>query len=207
MTRGDGGGPDGTGEVLDGVQVLYARSVEEWRAWLEEHGATERSVWLVIYHKRSTTPSVGFHDAMEHALCYGWVDSKAVKRDAESFYLLLSPRNPKSTWGIKNRERAEKMIRAGFMTPRGQALIDHAKKLGTWDCLADAQNLVVPDDLRAGFDDNPTAAANFDAFPPSSKRLILEWIAKAKKPETRARRIAQTIELAAQNIRANHPKR
>jgi uncharacterized protein YdeI (YjbR/CyaY-like superfamily) len=194
-------------ETINGVRVLYARSVDEWRAWLAANCWSQPAVWLAIYHKQSKTPSVSFHDAIEHALCYGWVDSKAVKRDAESFYLLMSPRNPRSTWGIKNRERAAKMIRFGYMTPHGQALIDHAKKTGAWDTLAEAQNLVIPDDLQTRFAANLAALENFLAFPPSSKRLILEWIAKAKRQETREKRITQTVELAADNVRANHPRR
>ena len=96
------------------------------------------------------------------------------------------------------------MIKQGLMTTSGQALIDLAKKTGTWEALADAQNLVMPDDLQKLFDKNETAFKNFQAFPPSSKRVILEWILKAKKPETRQRRIVQTVELATNNIRANH---
>ena len=173
--------------MKDGVPTFYARTRDEWRGWLEENGETQRSVWAIIYRKRSATPSVRFHDAIVDALCFGWVDSKAAPRDDESCYLLFSPRNPKSTWGRVNRQRAEEMIRQGLMRPPGQAMIDLAKRTGTWDSLAEAQNGVVPDDLQQRFDSNEAAATNFAAFPPSS-------------------RIDQTVELAAQNIRANHPR-
>jgi uncharacterized protein YdeI (YjbR/CyaY-like superfamily) len=99
------------------------------------------------------------------------------------------------------------MTEAGLMMPAGQATIDLAKATGRWEVLTDEQSEVIPDDLRAEFEENPAALANFEAFPPSSRRLILEWIAKAKKPETRQRRIEQTVSLAAENRRANHPKR
>ena len=143
---------------------------------------------------------------MEHALCYGWIDSRAVKRDGESRYLRFSPRSPRSTWSRLNRERAEKMTAQGLMTPHGQAVIEVAKASGTWDALADAQNSVVPDDLQQLFDQDQKAFAHFQAFPPSSKRTILEWIANAKRPDTRVRRLVQTVELARENIRANHAR-
>jgi uncharacterized protein YdeI (YjbR/CyaY-like superfamily) len=191
-------------ETVNGVRTLYARDLAEWRSWLEENCRSGEAVWLIVYNKGSSTPSVRWHDAIENALCYGWVDSKAVKRDRESCYLCFSPRNPNSTWGRMNRQRAEKMIEAGLMRPRGQELIDHAKAIGTWAKLADAQNLVIPGDLQAAFDENEMAFGYFRAFPPSSRRVILEWIAQAKKPETRQRRIQKTVELAARNERASH---
>ena len=190
----------------DGVPNFYAKTLAEWRDWLAKHGQTEKRIWLIVYQKRSKTPSVRFLDAIEHALCFGWVDSKAIKRDAESCYLCFTPRSPKSTWGRWNRKRAEQLTEEGWMRPQGQAVIDHAKKTGTWDALADAQNCIVPADLRDAFADDATAERNFDAFPPSSRRLILQWIETAKRPETRARRIAETVESAAKNVRANHPK-
>ena len=137
-------------ETKDGIQTFYARTREAWRTWLGENGQSEKSVWLIIYHKKSKTPSVRFHEAMEEAGCFGWVDSKAHKRDDESFYLFFTPRNPKSKWGKANRARAEKMIKEGLMTPDGQALIDLAKRTGTWEALAEAQNSVIPNDQRNG---------------------------------------------------------
>ena len=191
-------------ETVNGAPTLYAKDLAQWRAWLEDNCNSMDRVWLIVYNKGSRTTSVRFHDAIEHALCYGWVDSKAIKRDRESCYLCFTPRNPNSTWGRVNRQRAQKMIELGMMRPRGQELIDHAKSIGTWAKLADAQNCVIPDDLQVLFDKNETAFRNFQAFPPSSKRVILEWIAQAKKPETRQRRVNQTVELAARNERANH---
>jgi uncharacterized protein YdeI (YjbR/CyaY-like superfamily) len=188
----------------DGFASFYARTRQEWRGWLAEHGQSEKRVWLAIYRKGTSKPSVRFHDAIEDALCFGWVDSKAIPRDAESCYLCFTPRNPKSAWGHVNRERAERLIEQGLMMAPGQAMIDLGKATGTWDRFADAQRGVVPPDLQAKFDADEIAARNFAGFPPSSKRLILQWIESAKRPETRARRVAQTAELAAQNVRANH---
>lgn len=193
-------------EIKNGIQTFYAKSKDEWRKWLDKNGQTEKSVWLIIYHKKSKTPSVNYQESIEHALCFGWIDSKAIKRNEESFYLFFTPRKPNSNWSKVNRERVMNMIDKGFMTPSGQTMIDLAKKTGTWDALSDFQNLILPDDLQNLFDKNKTALKNYQVFPPSSKRMILEWIANAKKPETRKKRIIKTVELAADNIRANHPK-
>ncbi len=120
-------------EIKDGIRTFYAKTTEKWRQWLNKNGQKEKSVFLIMYHKKSKTPSVHWNDAIENALCYGWVDSKAKKRDKESSYLKFTPRNPKSKWGKKNKERALKMIENGLMTKHGQALIDIAKNTGKWE--------------------------------------------------------------------------
>ncbi|MEO7925697.1 MAG: hypothetical protein ABIR93_03125 [Saprospiraceae bacterium] len=119
-------------ETKNDIQTFYAGTVEEWREWLDKHCQSEKSVYLIVYHKKSKTPSVHWHDAIENALCYGWVDSKANSRDNESCYLKFTPRNPKSTWGKKNKERAIRMIENNLMTRHGQELIDIAKQTGKW---------------------------------------------------------------------------
>ena len=120
-------------ETKDGIPTLYASSTAEWRTWLNNNGQREKSVWLIVYHKTSKTPSVHWHDAIEHALCFGWVDSKAMGRDNESCYLKFTPRNPKSKWGKKNRGRAINMTEKGLMTQHGQVFIDIGKETGKWD--------------------------------------------------------------------------
>ena len=120
-------------EYKEGIQTLCAASVDEWRQWLENNCQTKQAVWLIVYHKKSKVPSVHWHDAIENALCYGWVDSKAAGRDKESCFLKFTPRNPKSKWGKRNKERALKMTEKGLMTKHGQKLIDIAKETGEWD--------------------------------------------------------------------------
>ena len=185
-------------------KVVSAKSRKEWRKWLEKNHQTESSVWLIIFHKRSEVKSVYYDEAVEEAICFGWIDSIANNRDSESKYQLFSRRKPGSKWSRLNRQRSAKMISQGMMTPAGQALIDRAMKEGTWEALEQVQSAVIPDDLRKLFNKNKTALKNFQAFPPSSKRIILEWILNARQPQTRERRIAQTVELAAKNIKANH---
>ena len=187
------------------MNTVVANTAADWRAWLALNCRSEEEVWLVIQHKDSGTPSVRYHEAIEHALCYGWIDGLHRKRDADSSQLRFTPRNPRSTWSRVNRQRAAKMIELGLMTEHGQTLIDLARANGTWQVLPDGDSSAIPDDLQELFDRNEPARKNFQNFPPSSKRLILEWIATAKRSDTRRRRIDQTVTLAAVNIRANHP--
>jgi uncharacterized protein YdeI (YjbR/CyaY-like superfamily) len=187
------------------MKTFAATTAADWRAWLADNARREKEVWLIIHHKGSGIPGVLYDEAIEHALCYGWIDSHARKHNADSSLLRFTPRGPRSTWSRLNRERATRMSALGLMTEDGQAVIDRAVANGTWQILADAESVTVPDDLQKLLEDNQAADENFRRFPPSSKRRILEWIASAKRPDTRRRRIDQTVNLAAVNIRANHP--
>lgn len=191
-------------ETKDGIKVFYAKTTAAWRKWLAKNNQAEKSVWLLIYHKKSEKPGIDYKESIEEALCFGWIDGRANKRDEESFYLFFTRRKPKSNWSKVNKERAAKLIEKGLMMPEGQAMIALAKKTGTWDALNEAQSDVLPDDLQKLFNKHKTAFKNFQAFAPSSRRLILEWILQAKRPETRQKRIEQTVALAADNIKANH---
>ena len=186
--------------------TLYAADATTWRDWLASNAGSATEVWLVIPNKTSGKPRVEYADAVEHALCFGWVDSSTLKGDGDTRLQRFSPRNPASSWAASNRARADKLIAAGLMRPAGQALIDLAKRTGRWDVLGSVGGDGVPDDLRAALAADPQAEAHFTAFPPSAKRLILEWILTARKPETRARRIARTIEQAHHGLRVNQPK-
>lgn len=168
----------------DGVKTFYAADRQAWRKWLEDNHDTEKSVWLITYHKKSDTPSVYYDDAVDEALCFGWVDSKPNKRDEESYFQYFSSRNPKSNWSRLNKEKVARLIKEGRMAESGLKMIEIAKENGTWTALEDVENLVMPDDLQEAFDANPKAYQNYEAFPPSSKRGILEWIFNAKRPET-----------------------
>jgi uncharacterized protein YdeI (YjbR/CyaY-like superfamily) len=119
--------------IEDIKQTYFAKTTEDWRRWLLENCQTEKVVWLLIFHKKSKTQSILWTDAIENALCFGWVDSMALKRDKESCYLKFTPRNPKSKWSKRNRERAGEMIKRGLMTKYGQNLIDIALSTDRWD--------------------------------------------------------------------------
>lgn len=147
---------------------------------------------------------MSYDAVVEEAICFGWVDSLPRKLDDERTMLLLSPRKPGSAWSKASKERVERMISAGKMTPAGLRKIEQSKADGLWTFLDDVEALIVPDDLAAALDGHEGAGESFAAFPPSSKRGILEWIKQAKKAETRRKRVAETVELASRNIRANH---
>ncbi|HEV7722036.1 MAG TPA: YdeI/OmpD-associated family protein [Iamia sp.] len=191
-------------EAMDGAPAIIALGPAAWRAWLDEHAATTPAVWLVKDRSRTAggVTGVGYEDAVCQALCVGWIDSVVRPRDAQTTYQRFSPRNPKSTWVRSNRDRVERLIATGEMGPAGQALVDAARASGAWDLLAAIEDGIVPDDVQGALDTVPAAAEHFAAFPPSARKQILAWIVTAKKPETRQRRIATTVEKAARNERA-----
>jgi uncharacterized protein YdeI (YjbR/CyaY-like superfamily) len=191
-------------EIYNGIQTFHAKTRQEWRKWLEENHQSEKSVWLIIYKKESETPSVYYLEAVDEALCFGWIDSKPNKRDDNSYYQFFSKRNPKSNWSKVNKEKVAKLIEQGLMQSAGFEMIEIAKQNGTWTALDEVENLTIPDDLQALFLNNKTAFDNWENFPRSSKRGILEWIRNAKKPETRQKRMEETVALAEKNIKANH---
>lgn len=187
----------------DGVSTFHAKDRSTWRKWLEENHAQASSVWLTIYRKDSGISSVYYDEAVDEALCFGWVDSKPNKRDDESYYQFFSRRNPKSNWSRVNKNKIAKLIAENRMAPAGLAMVEVAQQSGSWTALDEVENLVVPPDLQKAFDENRPAFDHWKAFPPSARRGILEWIRNAKRPETRAKRIAQTVTMAAQGLRAN----
>ena len=188
---------------VDGKPWVQPADRASWRAWLVANHATSSGVHLVTWRRATGRPTVDYGDAVEEALCVGWVDSKAGKLDEDRATLWMSPRRAKSGWSRPNKERVERLIASGRMLPAGLAVIEAAKASGTWALLDDVEDLVVPDDLALALDAAPPARANWDAFPRSARRGILEWIVQAKKPETRARRIEETALKAARNERAN----
>lgn len=181
----------------------HPKSRAEWRQWLEENYTRTQGVWLIMYKKGTGKPRVDYAEAVEEALCFGWIDSKGNKLDEERSMLWMAPRKPKTGWSKLNKGRIEKLIRAKLMTPAGLAKINAAKRDGTWNALDAIEALEIPPELAKAFSKNRTAKAYFDAFPRSAKRGILEWIASAKKPETRAKRVEETVSSAEKNVRAN----
>jgi uncharacterized protein YdeI (YjbR/CyaY-like superfamily) len=191
-----------TGEVT----VVTASSASDWRDWLARNGQDATEAWVVLHHRDRGLPGLRYHEAVEQALCFGWIDGLHRSGGPGRSLLRFTPRTARSKWSQVNRRRAARMAGLGQMTEPGQAAIDRAKAAGTWQLLPDQQRLTIPRDLQAQLDDDHAAQVNFAGFPPSSRRLILEWIASAKTPATRQRRIQQTASLAARNIRANHPR-
>lgn len=186
-------------ETYLGVKTFHARNRAGWRKWLEKNHNKKDAVWLIIYRKQSSIPSVYYSEAVDEALCFGWIDSKPNKRDENSFYQYFSPRNPKSNWSKVNKDKVEKLLEQGLMTPAGLAMIELAKKSGTWNALDKVSALEVPAEMMDLLTGNKEALANWEAFPPSIKRALLEGIQNAKKPETRFKRIREVVARAAAN--------
>ncbi|KQR11848.1 YdeI family protein [Cellulomonas sp. Leaf334] len=187
----------------DDAPLVHAETLDEWRDWLLAHHATETGAWLVSWKSPTGRPSVKYELAVEEALCVGWIDSAGRTLDDERRALWFTRRKPGSGWARTNKERIVRLEAEGRMLPEGRAVIDAAKADGSWTLLDDVENLIVPDDLAAAFERHPGSRQNFDAFPPSARRAILEWIVQAKRETTRAARLEESARLAAQDVRAN----
>ena len=182
--------------------TFYAKNSEEWRKWLQENHLKKESIWLIIYKKVSDTPSIYYPEAVDDALCFGWIDSVPKKRDEVSYYQFFSKRNPKSNWSKVNKQKVERLLKENKMMPQGIKMIETAKVNGTWEALDKVDNLEIPIEMKMLFSTNEIARANFDNFPTSTKRGILEWIYNAKQYTTKLKRINETVDLATNNIRA-----
>ncbi len=179
----------------------------EWRAWLTANHTRPESIWLVTYKKRSGLPHVSYAEIVEEALCFGWIDSRPGRLDEQRTMLLLSPRRPKSPWSKLNKERVAKLIEAGQMAAPGLEKIERAQVDGSWSALDAVEAGIIPEDLAVALRNNPEATRHFDAFAPSAQKGILQWIDAAKRQQTRQKRIAETVALAALNIKANFPRK
>ncbi|MEM6769218.1 MAG: YdeI/OmpD-associated family protein [Bacteroidota bacterium] len=188
----------------DGFPVFIPETPHAWRAYLARHHNQLMNTWLVLLKKNSGRINLTYEQARDIGLCFGWIDSKSNKRDSDSYYLFFARRNPKSNWSKVNKDRITALSAAGEMAAPGLAMVALAKSSGTWDALNDVDNLIVPEDLATALDAaGPLASKNWDNFPPSIRRGILEWIFNAKRPHTRAKRIQETATMAAKNERAN----
>lgn len=182
---------------LDELPLLEPNSRAEWRQWLAANHQSSAGVWLAVGKKGGTRTSLRYDDAVEEALCFGWIDSTVRKLDADRFRGLYTPRRPGSNWSPSNKARIERLTSAGLMMPAGLAAVATAKANGSWTLLDEIEALVIPDDLELALAATPNAADGFAALPQSQRKIALYWIATAKRPETRARRIAETIAAAA----------
>jgi uncharacterized protein YdeI (YjbR/CyaY-like superfamily) len=181
---------------------VEVRSRAEWRGWLEEHHTQTASVWAVTY-KKPHEWHVPYADLVEEALCFGWVDSRAGTLDAERTMLVMAPRRKGSNWSKLNKERVARLEAAGLMTEAGRVKIQAAQADGTWDALNDVDALVVPEDFAKELKRVKDAKRNYEKFPPSARRAILEWLLTAKTEETRRKRVKEGARLAGVNVRAN----
>jgi uncharacterized protein YdeI (YjbR/CyaY-like superfamily) len=190
-----------TGAASKTAQQVYVPGRAGWRKWLRANHAKSIGIWLVFDKKSSRPDRLKYGDAVEEALCYGWIDSLMRPLDDAHYMQYMSPRKPRSAWSKSNKDRVERLIEQGLMTKSGLAAIEVAKKNGGWTHFDAVEALVVPDDLAKALKAKPVAAKNFDAFPPSRRKQFLYWVNNVKRPENRAKRIREVVKLAARNQR------
>jgi uncharacterized protein YdeI (YjbR/CyaY-like superfamily) len=169
----------------------------KWRAWLKKHHSTSPGVWLVYAKKHTKIPSLSYSDAVEEALCFGWIDSLIHPIDDSTYRQVFTPRKKKSRWSALNRTRAARLIEAGLMTAAGLALITLAKKTGTWEAHVPSETLTMPPELKKAINANPAAKKNWPTYTESQRKMFLYRIYGAKRPETRAERVARVIEIVS----------
>jgi len=184
---------------MDQFERLEARNRKEWRQWLQENHQTSPGIWLVYYKKNSKKTGISYDEAVEEALSFGWIDSRVNALDEERYMQIFTPRKPGSIWSKLNKQRVEKIIKEGIITPAGLEKIEVAKKDGSYYFLDDIDNLVIPLDLKDALDSNKAAKKNFEVFTDSVKKQILYWIKTAKRDTTRKNRIKKVVSLAAEN--------
>lgn len=170
---------------------------QEWRQWLQENHSKKQSVWLIYYKMKAGMPTLSWSEAVDEALCFGWIDSKAVSIDDVSFKQFFCPRKPKSVWSKINKEKVKRLTEEGLMTPAGQRCIDIAKQNGYWSILDDVEELIIPDDLMKELEARPGAKDFFISHSPSVRKIALYKIAVVKRPETRQKKIVEIAEQAA----------
>ncbi len=179
---------------------IHFTNRHDWRTWLEANYATAIEVWLIHYKKHTGKPGLSLEEAVEEALCFGWIDGVLKPIDNEKYALRYSPRRRGSVWSEVNKRRVRKLIRQGLMTEAGLAQVKEAKANGEWRATAlreDTSN--IPDDLRQALKANPRVQRSFDRLAPSHKRQYIYWISSAKTDKTRQRRIQETVRLVTAN--------
>jgi uncharacterized protein YdeI (YjbR/CyaY-like superfamily) len=180
--------------------TFQPKSRKAWREWLKKHRISSPGIWLVFAKKHTSIASLSYNDAVEEALCYGWIDSLIHPIDKDLYKQIFTPRKPKSAWSAANKARVERLIAAGRMTAAGMALVALAKKNGNWNALDHAASLTMPSDLQQAIGANAAARKNWLTYSPGMRKGFLYRIADAKRPETRAARIAQIVEIVARKV-------
>jgi uncharacterized protein YdeI (YjbR/CyaY-like superfamily) len=187
------------------LPTLPFESQQSWETWLQEHHTASKGIWLKIAKKESSIPSISYAEALDAALCYGWIDGQKAAFDEHYWLQKFTPRGPKSGWSKINCDKADALIAAGRVQPAGLRQIEMAKADGRWEAAYESQRTIsVPDDLQRELDGNPQAKAFFGTLNSANRYAILYRIQTAKKPETRAARISKFIDMLARGEKI-HP--
>ncbi len=183
-------------ENKQGLPILPFSSQKEWEDWLDRHHQTSKGLWLKIAKKDAGVDTVTYAEALDGALCYGWIDGQKGALDDRFWLQRFTPRGPRSKWSKINREKVQALIEAGRMKPAGLAAVEQARSDGRWEQAYDSQSkAAVPEDLQKELDRNPKAAAFFATLDSANRYAVLYRVQEPKKPETRARRIEKFIDL------------
>ncbi|HEY7836301.1 MAG TPA: YdeI/OmpD-associated family protein [Solirubrobacteraceae bacterium] len=183
-------------QAADGLPVISFASAAEWRSWLHENHASAAGVWVSIAKKESGIESVRYPEVLEHAICFGWIDGRRERLDAERFLQRFTPRRTRSPWSRINREKAERLTGEGLMAPAGVEEVRRAKEDGRWErAYASQRTATVPEDLQRELDASPAAAAAFAALSAQNRYAILYRLGQARRPETRARRLVEYVRM------------
>ena len=183
------------------TEIFHPANSAEWRKWLSKNHRSKQSVWLVFYSKASGKPSLTWSEAVDVALCYGWIDSRKIRIDEETSHQFFSKRKPKSTWSRINKEKIQKLIDEGLMRKAGLERIEAAKQNGSWSVLDGVEELEIPKDLGKAFRKHKGSRQYFMGLSKSVKKMMLHWIIMAKKPETREKRIEEIANLSGQGMK------
>lgn len=186
------------------VETYSPQNRTDWRQWLEKNHQSKQSVWLIFYKKHTGKPSVNWIEAVDEALCFGWIDSTKNTIDDSSYMQFFSKRKPKSNWSKINKEKVQQLIKNGLMTKAGFDSIETAKQNGSWNNLDEVEALIIPNDLEKAFTKHKGSKDYFLSLSKSVRKIILGWIALAKRQETRQKRIDEVVESAAQNLKPKH---
>jgi uncharacterized protein YdeI (YjbR/CyaY-like superfamily) len=189
-----------TGLFTMAVDAINMKDSADWRRWLEENHDSRLEAWLVIYKKHSGKDGITYDEALEEALCFGWIDGKMQSLDGEKFVLRFSPRKANSVWSKINKEKAERLIKSGRMTGSGLAKIEEAKKSGLWEAAyTNRKRDEMPPDLESALMENNTAWLNFRKFANSYRNMYVGWVAGARTEATRRKRITEVVKRSALN--------
>lgn len=180
------------------IETFYPTNPQDWRTWLEVNHDKQQAVWLIFYKKKSKKKTISWSEAVDEALCYGWIDSKRQTIDEEKFRQFFSRRKLKSTWSTINKDKVIELTEKGLMTKAGFACIDIAKQNGSWSILDSVDALEVPADLQKALESYPTAVDFFSGLSKSNKKILLYWVISAKRAETRQKRINEIAKQAGE---------
>ena len=184
------------------MEKLFCKTREEWREWLEANHDSVKEIWLVYNKKHIKKQSVYYDEAVEEALCFGWIDSTIKSIDDETYMQKYTPRNDNSKWSLVNKKRVEKLIHEGKMTLAGMKKIEKAKQNGNWEeAYTSAKIMKIPDYFEKALQTNALAWKNFTGFAASYQNIYMGWIMAAKRPETREKRILAVIERCEKNLK------